>query len=273
MQDIPQQTRLAKIGRELHDGICQKPTHLAPRAALLRVLLVRGDAAAERLIILPAWLFQRRHSAVAPLPQQIDGSIRPDARKPGAKIVRRLILFSGELLEPHPRFEQSFLAYILGIGSVTREATRAAVQRWNVRRNHLGKRVAISAPRLSQQLPAGQPTALETESEGCRAHPAVKMAVQAPPPVFSYLASNEQLSGYRNDRGALRKRPLLGRSVAKAVRDNLVSDILTVSVQAICLFTYVPRVWCRFAALASLAGPRLSRMSRPKVVGLYGFCR
>jgi hypothetical protein len=49
--------------------------------------------------------------------------------------------------------------------------------------------------------------------------------------------------------------------------------VLIVSVQPVRLFTYVPPVWCRFAPLASLAGPRLSRMSRPKVVGLYGFCR
>jgi hypothetical protein len=46
--------------------------------------------------------------------------------------------------------------------------------------------------------------------------------------------------------------------------------VLIVSVQSMRLFTYVSPVWCRFAPLA---GPRLSRMSRPKVVGLYGFCR
>src|SRR5260370_6933209 len=105
MQYIPQQTRLAKIGRKLHDGICQKPSHLAVRAALLGVLLVRGDAAAERFVVLPSWFFQRRHFAVAPLPQQIDGSIRPDAPEPGPQIVPRFIFLPGELIEPHPRFE------------------------------------------------------------------------------------------------------------------------------------------------------------------------
>src|SRR5713101_6309328 len=170
MQYIAQQTRLAKIGRKLHDGICQKPSHFAARAALLGILLVCGDAAAERFVVRPSRFFQRRHFAVAPVPQQIDGSIRPDARKPGPKVVRRFILLPGELLEPHPRFEQCFLAYIFGIGSVAREATRAPVQLRHVRGNHLGKRFAVSAPRLRQQLPTGQRAALETESEGCRAH-------------------------------------------------------------------------------------------------------
>src|SRR5260370_14181581 len=95
MQYIPLYTCLAKIGWKLHDGICQKPSHLAVRAALLGAPLVRGDATAERFVVLPSWFFQRRHFAVAPLPQQIDGSIRPDAREPSPKIVRRFILLPG----------------------------------------------------------------------------------------------------------------------------------------------------------------------------------
>src|ERR1700676_5226470 len=170
MQHIPQQTCLAQVARELHDGIRQKPTHLAARAALLRILLVRGDAAAHRFLVLPARLLQRRHFAVAALPQQIDGSIRSDAREPGAKIVRRFNLLAGELFEPHPRFEQRLLAYIFGVGSIAGDASRAPVQGWHIGRNHLREGVAISSPRLRQQLPARRRAAVDIKSEGYRAH-------------------------------------------------------------------------------------------------------
>src|SRR5580704_1206893 len=93
--------------------------------------------------------------AVAALAKRVDGSVARNAREPGAEIVGVVFAISGKLIEARPRFEQSFLAHVFGVGDVSSDAASALKQRGGIRRNHFGEGFAIAAAGARNQGVAG----------------------------------------------------------------------------------------------------------------------
>jgi hypothetical protein len=112
------------------------------------------------------------------------------------------------------------LAHILRVRGVSGQPARSTVQRWHIRHNHLGKRFGVSPACFGQQPCTPLCRRFRIISEGCGVHLANEVAVQAPSHLELYLYENKARTVKRRKKSLVCHRPVLGRHVAKAVRQE-----------------------------------------------------
>ena len=163
LQHIAQQARLPQIRRQLFDRVGQHagqllaarivPPDFPPGPGSRRPVFRRRSHAA-----LPATISSPRAAAAAHRstysPQCVPAmpGNRPSCRRSRRRL--RTIWrggLPGKLLQSRPCLQQRFLAHIFRVRHISGHPPRSLVQRRHIRRNHFGKRLAVSLPRLRQQ--------------------------------------------------------------------------------------------------------------------------
>lgn len=155
LQDIAQQTDLAQVRREARDGAGKAHTLLAAGVALFGIVGTRGEPAAEGVLGGDPGFFERDVLPFAALADQVDRSIRRDARNPGMKVILAVILLSRKLVEAGKRLQEGFLAGIFGVRRIASQAQGAPVETRPVRQDHFGEGFAIAEPGVGQNFAPG----------------------------------------------------------------------------------------------------------------------
>src|SRR5215831_5483996 len=115
---------MPKLRRKLPNGVRHALTHFSPREAFLGIIVPGGKVTSHGVIQCSGRLVQREELSVAPFADEINRGVRADARYPGMEIVSFFIARSRarKLLEPSDHLQAGFLAHILGICRVPRQA-------------------------------------------------------------------------------------------------------------------------------------------------------
>ena len=155
LQDVAQQTDLAQVRREERDGTGQQHTLLAAGVAVFGIVGARGEPAAEGVLGGHPRLFERDVLPFAALADQVDRSIRRDARHPGVEVILAVVLLSCKLVKAGKRFQEGFLAGIFGVGRIACQAQGPPVESRPVRQDHFSEGLAIAEPGVGQNLALG----------------------------------------------------------------------------------------------------------------------
>jgi len=155
LQNIAQQTDLAQVRRKARDGAGQEHALLAAGVALFGIVGARGKPAAESVLGDHPGFFERDVLPFAALADQVDRSIRRDARDPGMQVILAVILLSRKLVEAGKRFQEGFLAGIFGVRRIAGQAQGAPVEPRPVRQDHFGEGFAIAESGVGQNFALG----------------------------------------------------------------------------------------------------------------------